>query len=80
MNVITFAVIAVPVEPAPPPLLTSYHSDDSSDNVYDYTERRALPISIPDHQSIDTGSDKFVVSTGGGGGEECDNKFKFKKT
>ena len=29
--------------------------------VYDYTERRTLPLSIPDYQSIDTGTEKYVV-------------------
>ena len=38
-------------------------SDDSSGPSYiDYSERRSLPISIPDYQSILQGNDKFVVS------------------
>ncbi|XP_067935561.1 sorting nexin-27-like [Watersipora subatra] len=52
-------VIAAPQDV--PVLRDSYHSDDSNDLNYDYTERRTLPISIPDYQTIDSGTDKFVV-------------------
>ena len=55
-------MIAVPPEPAQPSSIHSYHSDDSGEHNYDYSERRTLPISIPDHQTIDTGVEKFVVS------------------
>ncbi|CAH1797029.1 unnamed protein product [Owenia fusiformis] len=37
-------------------------SDDSSGpSMIDYSERRSLPISIPDHQVIDTMAEKYVV-------------------
>ena len=59
--VFNISEIAVPPDPTPPPLQSSYHSDDSGEYVYDYTERRTLPLSIPDYQSIDTGTEKYVV-------------------
>lgn len=38
-------------------------SDDSSGPSYiDYSERRSLPISIPDYQSVTQAGEKFVVS------------------
>lgn len=38
-------------------------SDDSSGPSYiDYSERRSLPISIPDYQTIESAGEKFVVS------------------
>jgi sorting nexin-27 len=38
-------------------------SDDSSGPSYiDYSERRSLPISIPDYQNVEQGGEKFVVS------------------
>lgn len=38
-------------------------SDDSSGPSYiDYSERRSLPISIPDYQAIESAGEKFVVS------------------
>lgn len=38
-------------------------SDDSSGPSYiDYSERRSLPISIPDYQTIESVGEKFVVS------------------
>ena len=38
-------------------------SDDSSGPSYiDYSERRSLPISIPDYQTVSQGGEKFVVS------------------
>ena len=38
-------------------------SDDSSGPSYiDYSERRSLPISIPDYQTVEQGGEKFVVS------------------
>lgn len=40
-------------------------SDDSSGPSYiDYSERRSLPISIPDYQTVEQGGEKFVVSAG----------------
>ncbi|XP_022333199.2 sorting nexin-27-like isoform X2 [Crassostrea virginica] len=37
-------------------------SDDSSGPSYiDYSERRSLPISIPDYQTVEQGGEKFVV-------------------
>lgn len=39
-------------------------SDDSSGpSLIDYSERRSLPISIPDYQTIEHGGEKFVVIT-----------------
>ena len=41
-------------------------SDDSSGPSYiDYSERRSLPISIPDYQTVEQGGEKFVVSVNG---------------
>ena len=41
-------------------------SDDSSGPSYiDYSERRSLPISIPDYQTVEQGGEKFVVSVSG---------------
>jgi len=40
----------------------SYNSDDSSGPTYDYTERRSLPISIPEYRSVDSSTEKYVVS------------------
>ena len=38
-------------------------SDDSSGPSYiDYSERRSLPISIPDYQAVSQNGEKFVVS------------------
>ena len=55
-----FAVISVPEQIAE----KMEPSDDSSGPSYiDYSERRSLPISIPDYQSVTQGGDKFVVST-----------------
>ena len=38
-------------------------SDDSSGPSYiDYSERRSLPISIPDYHYVENGGEKYVVS------------------
>ena len=38
-------------------------SDDSSGpSLIDYSERRSLPISIPDYQTVDNNGEKYVVS------------------
>lgn len=39
-------------------------SDDSSGGppVMDYSEKRSLPISIPDYQTLETNGEKYVVS------------------
>lgn len=60
--ILPLTVIAVPQEPVvrtvPQP---SSISDDSDDGNYDYTERRTLPISIPDYQTKVESADKYVV-------------------
>ena len=39
-------------------------SDDSSgQSLIDYSEKRSLPISIPDYQTLDHRGEKFVVSS-----------------
>ena len=39
-------------------------SDESSGpSLYDYSEKRSLPISIPDYNTIDRSGEKYVVST-----------------
>ena len=44
-------------------------SDDSSGPSYiDYSERRSLPISIPDYQYAENGADRHVVSCVSAGG------------
>lgn len=64
LEFVIIAVIAAPkevlasVEPARRP---SYHSDDSNEPGYDYTERRTLPITIRDYSTIQNDVDKFVV-------------------
>lgn len=38
-------------------------SDDSSGpSLIDYSEKRSLPITIPDYQTVEQGGDKYVVS------------------
>lgn len=38
-------------------------SDDSSgQSVIDYSERRSLPITIPDYQTVERNSEHYVVS------------------
>ncbi|XP_063432781.1 sorting nexin-27-like isoform X1 [Mytilus trossulus] len=55
---LTLTVISVPDQVAE----RLEPSDDSSGPSYiDYSERRSLPISIPDYQTIEHAGDKFVV-------------------
>lgn len=38
-------------------------SDDSSEpSAVDYSERRSLPVTIPDYQTVDRNGEHFVVS------------------
>lgn len=37
--------------------------DNSSSVVYDYSEKRSLPITVPNFQSINRNNEKFVVRT-----------------
>lgn len=61
LTLIYFAVISVPEQVAE----RLEPSDDSSGPSYiDYSERRSLPISIPDYQTVEQGGEKFVVSAG----------------
>ena len=54
-----FSVISVPDQVAD----RLEPSDDSSGPSYvDYSERRSLPISIPDYHSVNQNGEKFVVS------------------
>ena len=54
-----FSVISVPHQVAE----RMEPSDDSSGpSIIDYSEKRSLPITIPDYQTIEHGGDKFVVS------------------
>ncbi|KAL8184745.1 UNVERIFIED_CONTAM: Sorting nexin-27 [Gekko kuhli] len=44
-------------------------SDDSlGQSFYDYTEKQAVPISIPTYKHVEQNGEKFVVSTGPGWG------------
>lgn len=43
-------------------------SDDSlGQSFYDYTEKQAVPISIPTYKHVEQNGEKFVVSVGPGG-------------
>ena len=54
-----FAVVSVPRQVAE----QLEPSDDSSgQSIIDYSEKRSLPISIPDYQSLERFGDKYVVS------------------
>jgi len=56
-------VIAVPTEPVSTSLSqVSNASDDYQDIDYDYTERKTLPISIPDYRTIETAEETYIVS------------------
>ena len=55
-----FSVISVPEQVAD----RLEPSDDSSGPSYvDYSERRSLPISIPDYHTVNQNGEKFVVSS-----------------
>ncbi|KAL5004681.1 hypothetical protein ScPMuIL_018137 [Solemya velum] len=57
-DTLTLTVISVPEQVAE----RLEPSDDSSGPSYiDYSERRSLPISIPDYQTVEHSGDKFVV-------------------
>ena len=56
-------VIAVPQEVTVSTVShSSYNSDDSYEPGYDYSERRTLPISVPDYEAINTPQEKYVAS------------------
>lgn len=38
-------------------------SDDSNGYTYDYSEKRSLPITVPDYQWLVRNGEKYVVST-----------------
>ncbi|XP_033749898.1 sorting nexin-27-like isoform X1 [Pecten maximus] len=57
-DTLTLTVISVPEQVAE----RLEPSDDSSGPSYiDYSERRSLPISIPDYQTVESNGEKFVV-------------------
>lgn len=59
-DVLTLTVISVTAQEAerlePAEEVTGY-------NYFDYSEKRSLPISIPDYHYVEKNGDKFVVST-----------------
>lgn len=58
MKFSSFAVISVPEQVAE----KLEPSDDSSGPSYiDYSERRSLPISIPDYHYVESNNEKYVV-------------------
>ncbi|KAF6027093.1 SNX27 [Bugula neritina] len=60
---LSLSVIAVPTEPVSTSLSqVSNASDDYQDIDYDYTERKTLPISIPDYRTIETPEETYIVS------------------
>lgn len=54
------------------------HSDDSSCNSNDYSDRRSLPISIPDYTTIESSSgEKYVVfNIHMAGRQLCSRRYK----
>lgn len=41
---------------------TENSEDSSGYSNYDYSDRKPLPITVPDYQSVSEGTDKFVVT------------------
>jgi sorting nexin-27 len=53
------------------------NSDDSSCNSNDYSDRRSLPISIPDYSSVELNGEKYVVfNIHMAGRQLCSRRYK----